>query len=135
MWAQLITATLKPGHERDLEGLYKEIQAVEQPGSGLVRSFAMQDQRDPSRVYMLVVFESEEQARAREDDPRRQAGNSYSRKRPVGVTVRRRFGRRSKEEAARPVPGTDGVSYITQEAQLPVTPITFGSSGTQKIGR
>ena len=74
MWAQLITATLKPGHERDLEGLYKKIQAVEQPGSGLVRSFAMQDQRDPSRVYMLVVFESEEQARAREDDPRRQAG-------------------------------------------------------------
>ncbi|MDT4960639.1 MAG: hypothetical protein QOF87_286, partial [Pseudonocardiales bacterium] len=26
---------------------------------------------DPSRIYTLVVFESEEQARARENDPRR----------------------------------------------------------------
>jgi hypothetical protein len=31
----------------------------------------MRDQNDPSRVYMLVVFESEEKARARENDPRR----------------------------------------------------------------
>ena len=34
----------------------------------------MQDQKDPSRAYMLVVFESEEKARARENDPRRQEG-------------------------------------------------------------
>jgi hypothetical protein len=34
----------------------------------------MQDQNDPSRVYVLVVFESEEKARARENDPRRQEG-------------------------------------------------------------
>jgi hypothetical protein len=34
----------------------------------------MQDQKDPSRVYMLVVFESEEKARERENDPRREAG-------------------------------------------------------------
>ncbi len=34
----------------------------------------MQDQNDPSRVFMLVVFESEEKARARENDPRRQEG-------------------------------------------------------------
>ncbi len=33
----------------------------------------MVDQNDPSRVYMLVVFASEEEARARENDPRRQA--------------------------------------------------------------
>jgi quinol monooxygenase YgiN len=39
-----------------------------------VRSTAMQDQNDPTRVYMLVVFESEEHARARENDPRRQEG-------------------------------------------------------------
>lgn len=32
----------------------------------------MQDQNDPSRVYTLVVFESEEHARARENDPVRQ---------------------------------------------------------------
>ena len=51
--------------------LLEQLRAVEQPGSGLVRSTAMRDQNDPSRVYMLVVFESEEKARARENDPRR----------------------------------------------------------------
>jgi hypothetical protein len=35
---------------------------------------AMRDQKDPSQVYMLVVFESEEKARARENDQRRQEG-------------------------------------------------------------
>ena len=74
MWAQLITTRLKPGREGDLPGLVDQLRAVEQPGSGLVRSTAMQDQNDPSRVYMLVVFESEEDARARENDPRRQEG-------------------------------------------------------------
>jgi quinol monooxygenase YgiN len=72
MWAQLITTRLKPGREEDLPGLFEQFQAAEQPGSGLVRSTAMRDQNDPSRVYMLVVFESEEKARARENDPRRQ---------------------------------------------------------------
>jgi quinol monooxygenase YgiN len=71
MWAQLITTRLKAGHEHDLPRLWEQLQAAEQPGSGLVRSTAMQDQHDPSRVYMLVVFESEEHARARETDPRR----------------------------------------------------------------
>ncbi len=74
MWAQLITTRLKPGREGDLQGLVDQLQAAEQPGSGLVRSLAMQDQNDPSRVYMLVVFESEEAARARENDARRQEG-------------------------------------------------------------
>jgi hypothetical protein len=32
----------------------------------------MHDQKDPRQVYALVVFESEEKARAREQDPRRQ---------------------------------------------------------------
>ena len=32
----------------------------------------MHDQSDPDRVFTLVVFESEEKARAREEDPRRQ---------------------------------------------------------------
>ena len=74
MWAQLITTRLKPGREGDLAGLVEQLRAVEQPGSGLVRSTAMLDQNDPSRVYMLVVFESEEAARARESDPRREEG-------------------------------------------------------------
>ena len=74
MWAQLITTRLKPGKEQELPKLFEQLQAVEQPGSGLLRTTAMRDQNDPSRVYMLVVFESEEKARARENDPRREQG-------------------------------------------------------------
>jgi antibiotic biosynthesis monooxygenase (ABM) superfamily enzyme len=74
MWAQLITTRLKPGREGDLPRLLEQLQAVEQPGSGLVRSIAMRDQNDPSVVYLSVFFESEEKARERENDPRRQEG-------------------------------------------------------------
>jgi hypothetical protein len=74
MWAQLITTRLKPGKEDALPGLSAQLRALEQPGSGLVRSLAVRDQKDPSRVYMLVVFESEERARERENDPRREEG-------------------------------------------------------------
>ncbi len=69
-WAQLITMRLKPG--KDTAGLSEQLQAAEQPGSGLVRSLLMRDQKDPAQLYTLVVFESEEKARARERDPRRQ---------------------------------------------------------------
>ena len=74
MWAQLISTRLKPGQDGGLERLAQQLQAIEQPGSGLVRSTMMRDQKDPGRVHMLVVFESEEHARARENDPKRQAG-------------------------------------------------------------
>lgn len=70
MWAQLITGRAKPG--ADLTTVYKMIREAEQPGSGLVRTIAAHDQNDPSRLYALVVFDSEESARARERDPRRQ---------------------------------------------------------------
>jgi len=74
MWAQLITTRLKPGKEGDLPTLLEQVRALEQAGTGLVRTTAMRDQKDPSRVYILVVFESEEKARERENDPRRQEG-------------------------------------------------------------
>ena len=70
MWAQLIKMRLKPG--KDTADLDKQIRAAEQPGSGLVRTLVMHDQKDPSQVYALVVFDSEAKARAREQDPRRQ---------------------------------------------------------------
>ena len=79
MWAQLITTRLKPGREGDLPRLVEALDAAEQPGSGLLRSIAMVDQKDPSRVFMLVVFESEEKARAREQDARRQDGLTKAR--------------------------------------------------------
>ncbi len=79
MWAQLITTRLKPGREDDLQTLADQLEAAEQPGSGLLRSIAMRDQNDPGRVFMLVVFESEEHARARESDPARSEGLAAAR--------------------------------------------------------
>jgi len=70
MGAQLITMHVKPGS--DTAEMDKQIRAAEQPGSGMVRTLVMHDQKDPSQVYALVVFESEDKARAREQDPRRQ---------------------------------------------------------------
>jgi quinol monooxygenase YgiN len=72
MWAQLITMRLKQGKDEEVLALVDILRAAEQPGSGLVRSLTMRDEKDPTRIYTLVVFESEEQARARENDPRRQ---------------------------------------------------------------
>ena len=69
MWAQLIEMTAAEG--KDYGEVIRLIRAAEQPGSGLVHSFFMRDQSDPQRVVTLVVFESEERARERENDPRR----------------------------------------------------------------
>jgi hypothetical protein len=74
MWGQLITARVKPGKGGLLPRLVEQLQAAEQPGSGLLRSTAMFEQDDPSRLHMLVVFESQERARQRENDPRRGEG-------------------------------------------------------------
>jgi hypothetical protein len=70
MWAQLIRVRLKPG--KDMAGLNEQIRAAERPGSSPARTLVMHDQKDPSQAYILVVFESEEQARAREQDPQRE---------------------------------------------------------------
>ncbi len=72
MWAQLITMTLKAGKEGDLARVYEGLRAAETPGSGLLRTSAGRDQKNPNRIYHFVLFESEEKARAREQDPRRQ---------------------------------------------------------------
>ena len=74
MWAQMITMRLKPGREEDLSKVAAQLRAAEQPGSGLVHSTTTRDMNDPSRVITFVVFESEEKARERESDPRRQEG-------------------------------------------------------------
>jgi hypothetical protein len=71
MWAQIIKMRLKPGLEGELPGLVEQLRMAEQPDSGLLQTITMQDQDDPCQVYTLVVFESEEKARVREQDPRR----------------------------------------------------------------
>jgi quinol monooxygenase YgiN len=72
MWAQLITMRLKPGKDAELARVYEALRATERPGSGLLRTTAARDQNDPSRVYHFVLFESEDKARSREQDPARQ---------------------------------------------------------------
>lgn len=71
MWAQLISMQLEEGSEHELTGLMDALDAAEQPGSGLLHSLTMTERGDPRQVKVLVVFQSEEQARAREHDPRR----------------------------------------------------------------
>jgi heme-degrading monooxygenase HmoA len=74
MWAQLMKVRSKPEREPDLQAVFEQLQAIEPPDSGLVRTTAMRSQSDPDLVYVLVVFDSEEKARARERDPGRQEG-------------------------------------------------------------
>jgi hypothetical protein len=56
-----------------------QFKAAEQENSGLIRSTAMREQKDPSAVYMMVMFDSEQSARAREQDPRREPGMQAAR--------------------------------------------------------
>lgn len=74
MWAQLQKVSTKPEREAELLDAFEQLQAIEQADSGLVRTLVMRSQADPTVVYALVVFDSEEKARAREQDPRRQPG-------------------------------------------------------------
>jgi quinol monooxygenase YgiN len=74
MWAQLITIRIKPGRQGDLATVAGKLREIEQADSGLLRSTATLDQHDTGRAYIFVVFESEEKARVREHDPRRQEG-------------------------------------------------------------
>lgn len=76
MWAQLIRTQVRPDVDAAevadrVRAVHKHVRAAEQPGSGLLRTLLMQDQSDPHRVYAIVILESEEKARAREQDPRR----------------------------------------------------------------
>ncbi len=77
MWAQLMKYQLQEG--KDVAALNEQLRAAEQPDSGLLRTIVMRDQKDPSQAYTLVLFESEEKARAREQDPRRQEGLKVAR--------------------------------------------------------
>lgn len=74
MWAQIIKARIKPGKDVALAGIHEQLRAIEPPDSGLLRTTVMRDQNDPDVIYTVVVFESEEKARAREQDPGRREG-------------------------------------------------------------
>jgi quinol monooxygenase YgiN len=74
MWAQLQKVITKPEREVELLDVFEQLQAIEQADSGLLKTMVMRSQADPSLVYVLVLFDSEDKARAREQDPRRQQG-------------------------------------------------------------
>jgi heme-degrading monooxygenase HmoA len=74
MWAQLSSVRVQEGAADVVRAAMEQLRSFEQPDSGLLRTLVMQDQRDPAHVFVLVVFESEEKARARESDPRRDEG-------------------------------------------------------------
>ena len=74
MWAQLSAVRVNEGEIDTVRKAMEQLRSFEQPDSGLLRTIVMQDQKDSGRLLVLVVFESEEKARAREADPRRQEG-------------------------------------------------------------
>jgi hypothetical protein len=69
-----------PVDDRDIRSLgrarwTRHLSCDDRPaGLGLERTMVMRSQADPTLVYVLVLFESEDKARAREQDPRRQQG-------------------------------------------------------------
>ena len=69
MWSQLISIQVKPGN--DIHAVIEAIKAGELSDSGLISETFMRDQHDPTRFYIVPLFRSEEEARAREADPRR----------------------------------------------------------------
>lgn len=72
MWAQLIKVRLQPG--ADLPAMAELLKRYEQEDSGLLRELFMREDGDPDSAYILALFESEEKARQREQDPRRSEG-------------------------------------------------------------
>ena len=65
MWAQLNAVRVKEGMLDVVVRAMEQLRDFEQPDSGLLRTIVMQDQKDPARLLVLVLFESEEKARAR----------------------------------------------------------------------
>ena len=74
MWAQLQKLSSKPEKEAELLEVFEQLHAIEQADSGLLKTMVMRSQADPTLMFVLVVFDNEEKARTREQDPRRQEG-------------------------------------------------------------
>jgi heme-degrading monooxygenase HmoA len=66
MWAQIVKTRMKPGVEQDIAAIREEMKARVSQREGLVRALWMQNQNDPQEYYTVIVFETEEQARAGE---------------------------------------------------------------------
>jgi heme-degrading monooxygenase HmoA len=70
MWAQLIKARIRPGKEEEARNIVQEFESELGGATPPWQQITVcQNQRDPSEVYTLVVFESEEKARENERSP------------------------------------------------------------------
>jgi len=72
MFGQVMVMDVKPERVGDLPRIFELLEAAEQPDSGWLRTVVLHDRADPHRLFTVVVFESEEKARERENDPRRE---------------------------------------------------------------
>lgn len=72
MWAQLQKVRTSPDKDAELLDVFQQLRDIEQEDSGLVQTLVMRSQKDPADAFVVVVFQSEEKAREREKDPRRQ---------------------------------------------------------------
>ena len=72
MWAQLVKARVADGAADKLQELGRKWEEEVGRGtdSGWIRSLYLRSASDPSEIYELVYFESEEKARANERTPR-----------------------------------------------------------------
>lgn len=68
MWAQLVKFRVKAGSEAAVEALDRDWieQVGRTPGSGWVKTISLSNRNDHGECYELVIFESEEKARASE---------------------------------------------------------------------
>ncbi|HZU13984.1 MAG TPA: antibiotic biosynthesis monooxygenase [Chloroflexota bacterium] len=69
MWAQLIKAQIKPGKAHELDELYREVDSRMSRDSGWVRSLSLRNSKNGQELYAVVVFDSQEKARAYEQSP------------------------------------------------------------------
>ena len=65
MWAQIQRVKTNPDREAEVLEIFEQLRAIEQEDSGLLQTLVMRSQADPTEVFVVVVFESEEKARAR----------------------------------------------------------------------
>lgn len=72
MWAQMQRVSTDPDKQEQVLEIFEQLRAIEQEDSGLLQTLVLRSQADPTEVFVVVVFESEEKARTRDKDPRRQ---------------------------------------------------------------
>ena len=71
MFGQVMVMDVKPDRVGDLPRIFELLAEAEQPDSGWLRTVVLRDRGDAHRLFTVVVFENEEKARTRENDPRR----------------------------------------------------------------